>query len=67
MDALTLSLGVNSTKFIMKMDKPVIKEIKNQLGYLIDPNNTAADRLDCGLQTMQAIDLMVRSVQDLEK
>ena len=47
MDALTLSLGVNSTKFIMKMDKPVIKEIMNKLGYLIDPNNNAAYMLDC--------------------
>ena len=62
-----MGLGVNSTKSIMKMDKPVIKEIKNQLGYLIDTNNTAADMLDCGIQTMHAIDLNYRSVQDLAK
>ena len=49
------------------MYKPVIKEIKNQLGYLIDTNNTAADMLDCGIQTMHAIDLNYRSVQDLAK
>ena len=27
-DALTVGLGINSTKSIMTMDKPVIKEIK---------------------------------------
>ena len=51
----TVGLGVNSTKFIMTMDKPVIDEIKKRLGDLIYPNDTAADRVDCGLQTMRYI------------
>ena len=36
-DELTVGLGVNSTKYIMTMVKPVIKEIKKRLGDLIYP------------------------------
>ena len=36
-DELTVSLGVNSTKFIMTMYKPIIKYIKKRLGYSIYP------------------------------
>ena len=32
---------------------------------MIDPNGTLADRVDCFLQTMQAINLLDRAVQEL--
>ena len=64
-DALTVYLGVKSIKSIMKMDKLVIKEIQNQLGDLINPNDTAAERVHCGIQTMQAIDSLEIAVHDL--
>ena len=44
---------------------PVIKEIKKRIGYLVYPNYTAADIVYFGLQTMQAIDFLASSVQDL--
>ena len=44
----------------MTMDKPVIKDINNGLEYLLDPSGTAADRVECGLQTMQAIEFLSR-------
>ena len=47
------------------MYNPVIKEIKKRIGYLVYPNYTAADIVYCGLQTMQAIDFLASSVQDL--
>ena len=34
------------------MDKPVIKYIKKLLGDLLDPNDTAEDSIDFGLQTI---------------
>ena len=67
MDALKVGLYVNSTELIMKMDKPMIKDINKRLGYLIYPNNTAADRVDCSLQTMKSIYFLDISVQELEK
>ena len=65
MDAPTVNLGVNSTEFIRTMDKNFIKEIENQLGYLIDSNDTEIDRADFGLQMIQAIEFLSTSVQDL--
>ena len=46
-DALTVVLDVNSTKSIMTIENPDIKEIKKWLKGLIDPNDTAADKLGC--------------------
>ena len=46
------------------MDKPITKEIKKRLGDLIGPNDTVEDRVDCGIQNMQAIEFLARSVQD---
>ena len=66
MYALIVGLGVNSTKSIMIIYKPVTKEIKKQLGDMIYPNETTSYRMDYGLQTMQAIALMSRVMQDLE-
>ena len=65
MDAVTVMLGVNSTGSIMTMDNPFIKKIKKRLGDLVGPNNTTAERVDCCLQTMQAIDFLAKAVQDL--
>ena len=48
-------LGVNSTGFIIQMDRSFVKDIKKQLGDLIDHNNSSAYRVDCGLQTTQKI------------
>ena len=59
-ELLTVGLGFKSTKSIMTMDKPVIKDINNGLEYLLDPSGTAADRVECGLQTMQAIEFLSR-------
>ena len=53
--ALEVNLGVNSTKYNMKMDNNLINEIKKRLWDLIDPNDTTADRVDCVSETMQAI------------
>ena len=60
-------VGVNSKKSIMALYTPVIKDNKKRLGDLMDPNDTASYRLKCGLQTMQAIDFLARSVQELGK
>ena len=49
----------------MIMDKPVIKDIKERLGYLADLNNTTSYRVDCVLKTMQVVNLLARAVQDL--
>ena len=65
MDTLTVRLGVNLTKSIIKLEKPFIEEIKKRLGGLIDPNNATVDRVYCGHQTIQAIKCLERSVQDL--
>ena len=54
-DTLTLRLGVNSTESIMKMNNPVIEDIKKRLGVLLDPNLTTDYRVECGLQTMHSI------------
>ena len=63
--ALTVGLGVNATKSNIAMEKHVKKDIKKQLGGVIDPNDTAAERMDYGLQTMQSIDSLVRAVHVL--
>ena len=65
-DTLSVGLGVNSTKPIMKMGKPFIKEIKERIEDLIEPNNTTVDKVCFGLQTMQAINFLEIAVQDLE-
>ena len=64
-DTLTVKLGVNSTKPIVATDKPIVKEINKRLGYMVDPNNTGADRVYCGLQTMKAIDFLSMALQGL--
>ena len=55
-------LCVNSTKSVMKTDKPFINETKKQLGYFIDRNETTVNKVDCGLQTMWAIHFPVKSI-----
>ena len=67
MDALTARLGVNSNEYIITMNKPVIKDTKKWLGDTVDPNNTTTDRVDCSIQTMQAIDLLAMAVQELSR
>ena len=49
----------------MKMNKPVIKEIKRILDILFNGNDTAATRVDFGLNTMQAINFLPRPAQYL--
>ena len=49
----------------MTMYKPVLKNIKKRLGYLIDHNDTTEYRFNCGLQTLQVIGFLARSVQYL--
>ena len=62
MDAIPVGLSINSTKCIMTMDKTFIKDIKKLLGYLMGTNDTTADRLNCGLLTMQVIDFLAKVV-----
>ena len=50
--ALTVGLGVKSTKSVMTMYKTAIKYIKELLGDLVDPNNAAADRVNFGIQSI---------------
>ena len=49
----------------MKIEKPFIKNVNNRIGYLIDPSDTAVDRVDGGLQTMQAMNFLARAVQNV--
>ena len=50
---------------MIPIDKTVIKDIKKQPGDLIEYSDTTSYSVDCGLQTMQAIEFLTRSVQDL--
>ena len=65
MYSLTVGLVVKSTEPIMTTEKPITKNNKKGLGCMVDPNNTAADKVDCDLQTIQGIDFLARAVQDL--
>ena len=64
MDALNVGFDVNLTKSIVKIDKHVLNDIKKCLGDLINPNNTKANKEDCSLKMIKAVNFLVRAVQD---
>ena len=48
-ETITADLGVNTTEYIMTIDKPMIKEIKRILKIRVYSNNTVATQVYCGL------------------